>query len=200
VSAAEWDDRYRERAALWSGNPNGALVAEVTDLSPGRALDVGCGEGADAIWLAERGWNVTGLDISAVAIERAQTAAAGRGVDISWLVGDVATVGLPARSYDLVSLQYAPLLRGDDHAAARTLLGAVASGGTFLAAGHDLHGQDHGHRSDFDPADYYQVGDLASLLDDAWRVEAHETRDRDHASATADVHIRDVVLRAVRTA
>jgi SAM-dependent methyltransferase len=206
VTAADWDDRYRERAALWSGNPNGALVADVTGLSPGRALDVGCGEGADAIWLAERGWIVTGLDISAVAIERAQAAGAGRGVDVSWIVGDLATVDIPARSYDLVSLQYAPLLRGDDYAVARTLLAAVAPGGTFLVAGHDLKkgsdrkGGDHGHRSTFDPADYYEVGDLASLLDDAWRVEVHETRDRDQASATADLHIRDVVLRAVRIA
>ena len=200
MTADHWDARYRDRPSLWSGNPNGGLVAEVTGMIPGRVLDVGCGEGADAIWLAEHGWQVTGLDVSAVAIERAQAAAAARGVEVRWIVGDLATADIPASSYDLVSLQYAPLLRGDDHAVARTLLDAVAPGGTFLAVGHDMKGDDHGHRSEFDPADYYQVADLAALLDDTWRVESHETRARDHASATADQHIRDVVLRAVRIA
>lgn len=74
--AAEWDTRYRERdGAMWSGRPNGRLVAEVADLTPGRALDVGCGEGADAIWLARRGWTVTAIDISDVAVGRAREAA-----------------------------------------------------------------------------------------------------------------------------
>ena len=75
AQAAEWDARYSESdAATWSGRPNGRLVAEVADLHPSRALDVGCGEGADAIWLARRGWAVTAIDISAVAIERARAA------------------------------------------------------------------------------------------------------------------------------
>src|SRR5262245_15588097 len=74
--AAEWDARYSERdGTMWSGRPNGRLVAEVDDLPPGRALDVGCGEGADAIWLARRGWTVTAIDISEVAVRRAQEAA-----------------------------------------------------------------------------------------------------------------------------
>jgi SAM-dependent methyltransferase len=64
---AEWDDRYADRQQLWSGRPNGALVAEVAGLTPGRALDVGCGEGADAVWLARGGWDVTALEVSGVA-------------------------------------------------------------------------------------------------------------------------------------
>ena len=67
----EWDARYAEADRVWSGNPNGALVAEVAGLLPGRALDVGCGEGADAVWLAGRGWDVTALDVSKIAIDRA---------------------------------------------------------------------------------------------------------------------------------
>jgi 2-polyprenyl-3-methyl-5-hydroxy-6-metoxy-1,4-benzoquinol methylase len=74
--AAEWDARYSERdGARWSGRPNGRLLAEVASLTPGRALDVGCGEGADAIWLARRGWTVTAIDISEVAVTRAREAA-----------------------------------------------------------------------------------------------------------------------------
>src|SRR3954451_5532102 len=75
TQAAEWDARYNEReGSTWSGRPNGRLVADVTGLTAGRALDVGCGEGADAIWLARRGWKVTAIDVSEVAIGRARTA------------------------------------------------------------------------------------------------------------------------------
>ncbi len=66
-----WNERYRSSERVWSGNPNPQLVAEVAGLAPGRALDVGCGEGADAIWLARRGWDVVATDISGVALERA---------------------------------------------------------------------------------------------------------------------------------
>src|SRR5207249_5653217 len=89
AQAAEWDARYSERdGARWSGRPSGRLVAEVTDLTPGRALDVGCGEGADAIWLARRGWTVTGIDISDVAVCRAREAAELAGAAVGWVCGD----------------------------------------------------------------------------------------------------------------
>ena len=76
--AAECDARYSERDVMWSGRPDGRLVAEVADLTPGRALDAGCGEGADAIWLARRGWTVTAIDISDVAVSRAGGSRGGR--------------------------------------------------------------------------------------------------------------------------
>src|SRR5579871_3111643 len=89
AQAAEWDARYCEReGAMWSGRPNGRLLAEVADLAPGRALDVGCGEGADAIWLARHGWTVTAVDISAVALGRAREAAASNRVEVEWVCGD----------------------------------------------------------------------------------------------------------------
>src|ERR1700737_2768347 len=86
--AAEWDARYSERdGAMWSGRPNGRLVAEVADLTPGGALEVGCGEGADAIWLARRGWTVTAIDISDVAVSRAREAAQLVGAAVAWVCG-----------------------------------------------------------------------------------------------------------------
>src|SRR5947209_20239745 len=86
AQAAEWDARYRERdGAMWSGRPNGRLVAEAAELTPGRALDVGCGEGADAIWLAEHGWTVTAIDISQVAICRARDASGPAGGSVEWI-------------------------------------------------------------------------------------------------------------------
>src|SRR4051812_10422059 len=96
--AAEWDARYRERdEAVWSGRPNGRLVADVAGLQPGRALDVGCGEGADAVWLAQRGWAVTAIDISDVAIGRARQAAERAGVTVEWICGDALGTPFPAR-------------------------------------------------------------------------------------------------------
>jgi len=75
VNEEFWDEFYRSRSAVWSGNPNIHLVSEAVHLTPGTALDVGSGEGANAIWLAERGWQVTALDISTVALERGATRA-----------------------------------------------------------------------------------------------------------------------------
>src|SRR3989442_3450022 len=104
AQAAEWDARYSERdGAMWSGRPNGRLVAEVADLTPGRALDVGCGEGADAIWLARRGWTVTAIDISDVAVSRAREAAKLANAAVEWVCGDALLTPVPARSLELVS-------------------------------------------------------------------------------------------------
>src|SRR5688572_9131274 len=103
--AAEWDARYSEgEGAKWSGRPNGRLVAEVADLTPGRALDVGCGEGADAIWLAGRGWTVTAIDVSEVAIRRAREAATLAGAAVEWVSGDALQAPFPARAFDLLSM------------------------------------------------------------------------------------------------
>jgi 2-polyprenyl-3-methyl-5-hydroxy-6-metoxy-1,4-benzoquinol methylase len=100
-----WDERYRESDRIWSGNPNVVLVAEVLDLAPGRALDLGCGEGADAVWLARRGWQVTAVDISGVALSRAASHAAEAGVEIDWQRHDLEQ-SFPAGEFDLISAQF----------------------------------------------------------------------------------------------
>ena len=81
-----WDDRYQtadQSGRLWSGQPNAQLVAQTADLAPGEALEAGCGEGADAIWLARQGWTVTAVDVSAVALERAAGFAAAAGDEVA---------------------------------------------------------------------------------------------------------------------
>ena len=91
MGPVDWDERYaRHGEGMWSGRANGALVTELAESPPGRALDVGCGEGADAIWLARAGWEVTGLDVSEVALERAAAAAREAGVTVHWVLADVA--------------------------------------------------------------------------------------------------------------
>ncbi|MER7080566.1 Methyltransferase domain-containing protein [Saccharopolyspora kobensis] len=189
-----WDDRYRSHDQLFSGAPNLVLVAEASDLPPGQALEVGCGEGADAIWLARRGWRVTAIDISRVALERA--AATGADLGISWQHGDPMTTPPPAGAFDLVSVQYFPLRRQPEHTALRGLLAAVAPGGTLLFGSHDL--ADVPPDADFDPDDYYRPAEIAALLDDDWTVLVNETRPRTTPPPAGTHHTHDTVLRARR--
>ncbi|SQD95690.1 Methyltransferase type 11 [Parafrankia sp. Ea1.12] len=196
---AEWDKRYSEREQLWSGQPNGALVAEVAALTPGRVLDVGCGEGADAVWLARGGWDVTALEVSGLALERAAGHARDAGVAVRWVHAELTEAALPPASFDLVSAQYPALLRTPDAAAERALLAAVAPGGLLLLvhhAGMDTHPV---HDSGFDPADYVWPAMVAALLDDGWEVELNEQRPRVAPDSGAGAHhVDDLVLRARR--
>jgi SAM-dependent methyltransferase len=200
AQGAEWDARYGERdGTMWSGRPNGRLVAEVAALSPGRALDVGCGEGADAIWLAQRGWTVTAIDISKVAICRAREASDPASASVEWICGDTLQTSFPARLFDLVSMQYPALPKAAGEAAVRRLLNTVRPGGLLLAVYHDLDDahREHMKSQGVDPADYVGADDLLRLLGDDFTVELHAVEPRiDAPSGTP--HIADVVVRARR--
>jgi SAM-dependent methyltransferase len=199
VHAHDWDERYGEKAALGSGRPNGRLVAEVGDLAPGNALDVGCGEGADAIWLARNGWTVTALDISRVALGRAQDAADLAGANVEWICGDALQVVLPTGSFDLLSMQYPALAKAAGEAAVRVLLGTVRPGGLLLAVYHDL---DDEHREQMksrgvDPADYVLADDLRQMLGDEFTIELDAVEPRIDPPPD-NPHIGDIILRARR--
>jgi SAM-dependent methyltransferase len=199
VVRAEWDERYADHERLWSGRPNGALVAEVAGLPVGRVLDVGCGEGADAVWLARAGWDVTGLEVSGVALERAAGHARDAGVTVRWVHAGLAEAGLPPASFDLVSAQYPALLRTPDGAAERALLAAVAPGGVLLVVHHAGMDTRTVHDSGFDPADYVWPSMVAALLDDDWEVELDVQRPRVAPEGGAGAHhAEDLVLRARR--
>lgn len=195
--AAEWDERYSTADQVWSGEPNGALVAEVADLRPGRALDVGCGEGADAVWLARRGWQVTAIDVSQVALKRAERHARDNGVDVSWVHAGLVEAQLPAGGFDLVSAQYAALRKTPDAIAEHTLLGLVAPGGTLLVVHHAID-PEHAHECAFDPALYALPADVAALLSEGWKVEVDERRPRSVRGGAGAGHAEDFVLRARR--
>jgi SAM-dependent methyltransferase len=195
-----WDERYASMEQLWSGHPNGQLVRESSELQPGRALDVGCGEGADALWLAERGWDVTALDVSRVALDRAVGEARRTGLQVNWVHAGLIEAALPPAFFDLVSAQYPALLRTEDHEAERALLAAVAPGGVLLVVHHVLTSESHAHAhaEGFDPDDYVSPADVAARLDDTWRIEVDEIRPRHVSTGAGSGHSEDIVLRARR--
>ena len=198
-----YDELYRSAPRLWSGRPNPQLVAEVADLPAGAALDVGCGEGGDALWLAERGWQVTAVDFSTVALERATARARERGVDdrIDWVHADVRAEPPPEGRFDLVSAQFLQLPSADRRPLFQRLAAAVAPGGTLLVVGHDVsHDVSHlgtaAHR--VHAADRFFTADevAASLPPGEWEVLVADARPRpanEHEGA-----VRDAVLRAAR--
>ncbi|MGV1008357.1 MAG: class I SAM-dependent methyltransferase [Dermatophilaceae bacterium] len=196
----EWDQRYTSVDRVWSGQPNGALVDEVAQLQVGRALDVGCGEGADAVWLASRGWAVTALDVSQVALDRARAHAAAAGVDVVWLHCGLLDADLPPQGFDLVSAQYPALRRTPGRDAERALLAAVAPGGTLLVVHHDTPHEAMALDNGFDPDDWVGPAQVAEVLGAGWTVEVNECRDRTISGGAGAHHSRDRMLRATRRA
>ena len=205
ANQADWDRRYGD-AQMWSGNPNGSLVNELDGMSPGRALDVGAGEGGDAIWLAEHGWHVTANDISQRALERVAAEAERRELSVECLHADANAAGAFQRAaYDLVSAQYASIPRTPDDRGVRNVLDAVAPGGTLLVVSHDLEPMrapidTREHSRAFDADAYVRVEDFVAAIAGSqdWRIEVNEKRPRP-AGASSTHHVDDVVLRARRT-
>ena len=200
--ASFWDERYSSSPSLWSGHVNAVVSDETATLAPGRALDVGCGEGGDALWLAERGWTVLGVDVSQVAVDRAAARALEVGLQdrAAFEVRDLMAWAPPAGGYDLVSVSFVHLPTDDRRPVYAGLAAAVAVGGTFLVAAH--------HPSDlgvvprppypdlfFTPEDL--VADLGSWAG-SWEVVTAEARPRPATHDGQDVTIADTVLRARR--
>ncbi|GAB3624222.1 hypothetical protein GCM10027418_23060 [Mariniluteicoccus endophyticus] len=196
-TAADWDERYRsEGERMWSGEPNGLLVAELGPETSRRILDVGCGEGADAVWLASRGWDVTAIDVSGVAIERARAAAEAAGVRVAFHAADFTAADLG--TYAVVSSFY-PALPKADGRALEALLGAVEPGGTLLFCHHADVDPEHARERGYDPADYVGLDDVAAAVADrGWDVVLDETRKRDVTGGAGAHHRLDRVIRAVK--
>jgi SAM-dependent methyltransferase len=197
-SIAEWEARYASAEQVWSGLPNTALVAEIGGLTPGRALDVGCGEGADAVWLAGRGWDVTALDVSQVALERAARHARDAQVEVRWMRSALVGAPIVAGAFDLVSALYPALARTPTNEAEAALMAAVAPGGVLLVVHHADVDAEQAKAHGFDPADYVSPADVAALLGQDWQVEFDERRPRDTTTGAGAHHTHDVVLRARR--
>jgi SAM-dependent methyltransferase len=200
--AEHWDARYASRERVWSGAPNHRLVAEAGSLAPGRALEVGCGEGADALWLAARGWRVTAVDVSGVALERAAARAAERGEEVAarieWERADARAWSPRAGAYDLVTAHFLHPPPGERPEVVRRLAAAVAPGGLLLYVGHDPSDPLFAHHRHRDLL--VDAAEVAGLLDgDAWDVEVAGTLPRpgtDPEGRAATLH--DAVVRARR--
>ncbi|WP_129659346.1 FAD-dependent oxidoreductase [Rothia uropygialis] len=175
-----WENRYSSEDKIWSGNPNATLVDAIEGLPPGRAVDLGCGEGADVLWLAEQGWHATGIDISDTAVRRAQDAALAAGLqDHATFLAEDLSEWNPEEEFDLVtgSFLQSPV-ELDRIAILRKASELVAPGGRMCiishaapppwATGHQQH--------DFpDPAE-----DIRALaLGQEWETDLQETRKRE---------------------
>ncbi|WP_372698317.1 class I SAM-dependent methyltransferase [Arthrobacter sp. JSM 101049] len=181
---AFWDARYGERERIWSGAANRALVDVVTGVQPGSALDLGCGEGGDSLWLAETGWMVTGVDISETALARAREESAARGMgedEVEWIQVDLAR-DFPAGTYDLVSACFLasqiPLPRTE---ILRRAVAAVAPGGMLVLVSHAsappwAGNHHHGPRDFPTPEEELAALDLDA---DMWEITTAETRKRE---------------------
>jgi SAM-dependent methyltransferase len=194
-----WEQHWRE--AVRDGvqdAPNPYLAVETSGLRPGTGLDAGCGSGADAVWLAQHGWAVTGVDVAPTALAAAAERAAGADLPVTWLEADL-TAWSPAALFDLVVTAYA-------HAAIpqlqlyRRIGDWVAPGGTLLIVGHDSHdSHDSVHAAQPPEGSTVTVDEIAALFDgDGWRIRTARA-----ASAAAPGHpVRhhDVVVRAERSA
>jgi SAM-dependent methyltransferase len=204
TSEAFWDQRYRSSSTLWSGEANPQLVTEASDLAPGSALDVGCGEGADAIWLAERGWWVTAVDVSSVALERgaahARNVSAEVAERITWLHSDLAEWVPSAASYDLVSAQFMHLPKVQRDVLHGRLAAAVAPGGTLLVVGHHTSDLQSGVPRPSAPGLLFTSSEVASALaKEDWLIDVDEARARrtlDTEGHATTIH--DAVLKARR--
>jgi SAM-dependent methyltransferase len=201
-SQETWDKRYGGSERVWSGRPNPRLVEQVSGLPVGEVLDIGAGEGADTVWLATQGWQVTALDVSPIALQLTRTHADESGVGdlVETLHHDLMNDGPVPGDYDLVSAQFwhPPLDRRPDF---DTLIGgAVRSGGTLLVVGHhpdDVHAgirDVHGHGELlFTPEDI-----VAVLTPERWDVRLATAQTRPFRSAHGDVTVTDSVVLAVR--
>ena len=194
-----WDERYGGPDRVWSGRPNAVLAAEVVDLAPGRAVDLGCGEGGDAIWLAERGWQVTGVDFSETGLARAAAHAAERGVAdrIEWRQADLRTWTPGGEQWDLVTSHFLHLLDDGMLEATRQMAGAVAPGGTLLVVGHHPDDAHTGLRWSM-PGVLFTAEELSAALDPGLFDVHVEARRRDETRDDVSHHVTDAVLRARR--
>ena len=195
----DWNARYAQKELLWTAEPNRLFAAEVGGLPPGRALDVACGEGRNAVWLAERGWRVTAVDFSDVALAKGAELAAARGAEVEWVLADVLEYEPEPGAFDLVVVLYLQLPVGELAQATGAAARAVAPGGTLLVLGHDTTNLSEGHGGPRDVSVLFTPEDIVSELGDL-EVERAEKVRRTIALDDGEAVAIDAFVRARRSA
>ena len=204
MDSAEWDRRYAASELLWGGEPNAFVATEVEDLPPGRALDLAAGEGRNAIWLAQRGWTVTAVDFSAVAMAKAAELA--KSVDapaaqLRWMTADVTTYEAEAGAYELVLIAYLHLPAPERKAVLSRAASALAPGGTLLVIAHDLANLTEGVGGPQDASVLFRPQDvLFDLADAGMEVVRADTVQRPVEVDGEPRVALDVLVRLVRPA
>ena len=193
----DWNARYAQKELLWTAAPNRRFAEEVAGLAPGRALDLACGEGRNAVWLAERGWEVTGVDFSDVALAKAAQLATSRGVEVEWVVADVLEYEPEPRAYDLVAVLYLQLPRDELLPAVRGAANAVAPGGTLVVLAHDTTNLTAGHGGPKNASVLYTAEDVVPELREL-AVERAEAIERTVPLPDGEAVAIDAFVRARR--
>jgi ubiquinone/menaquinone biosynthesis C-methylase UbiE len=165
MDAEAWNAKYEAHPGLWREEPNEFVVQEVGGLEPGTALDVGAGEGRNAVWLAARGWEVTAVDFSDVAVERGRRVAEERGVSIHWVVHDALAYD-PGQDFDLILIAYLQVPHREMQEVLATATRHVTSGGTLLVIAHAKANLEGGYGGPPDAAVLYEPDELASWIPD----------------------------------
>jgi SAM-dependent methyltransferase len=200
MDSAEWDRRYAVRELVWTSQANRFLIQEIDGMTPGRALDLACGEGRNAIWLAERGWKVTGVDFSKMGLEKARQLEDARGVHPEWIAADLLEYRPERDAFDLVIVFYLQVPEAERTPIITTAASAVAAGGTFLLVGHDSSNIAEGHGGPQDPSVLYTAEDVSRDLEGSGlRIERAERVERPVQTADGQRIALDALVRATRT-
>lgn len=195
----EWNRRYAGSELLWTAQPNRFLVAETEHLPAGRALDLACGEGRNAVWLAERGWEVVAIDFSDVALEKARALADARGVEAEWIHADLLEFEPSPKGFDLVIAFYLQVPADARTPVLQRAAGAVASGGTLLVVAHDSSNLEDGYGGPQDATVLYSASDVADdLRGSGLVIERSDVMTRDVQTPGGERHALDVLVRAAR--
>lgn len=165
MEAADWDARYDTDELVWSAEPNQFVAAHLAELDPGRALDLAAGEGRNSVWLAGRGWDVTAVEFSPVALQKTRRRAAENGVDLTTVSADLREWRPEPASADLVLIAYLQLPHEQERAVVGAAAAAVAPGGTFFLVAHDRSNIELGYGGPQDPNVLPDVDLVVGALD-----------------------------------
>jgi SAM-dependent methyltransferase len=194
-----WDRRYAGRELVWTSDANRFLVQEIDGVGPGRALDLACGEGRNAVWLAERGWQVTGVDFSKVGVEKARRLARARGVRGDWIVADLLEYRPEPEAFELVIVFYLQVPGSERTPILQTAATAIAPGGSFLLVAHDASNIAEGHGGPQDPAVLYTAADVVRDFEGTGlRIERAERVERPVQTPEGERIALDALVRASR--